>query len=334
MRDGFGREIDYARISITDRCNLRCVYCMPESGVRLLRHADILSYENILRICRVFTAVGIRKLRVTGGEPLVRRGAVGFIARLKQMEEVSVTLTTNGLLLSQAARELRDAGLDGVNISLDTLDPAAYRRITRGGDVRLVLAGIDAAIEAGIPVVKLNCVPLGEESRQDVLRVADLARELPIHARFIEMMPIGPGSAFAGVSNSRLRRWLAREYGDWTPLKEEGGNEKYGSGPARYGSLPGFRGKIGFISPLGECFCENCNRIRLTATGLLRPCLNQPEGISLLPSLADGDDGRLFADIRQAILNKPERHDFLTFLTQKAPRAVLPGTATMSQIGG
>jgi cyclic pyranopterin phosphate synthase len=328
MRDRFGREIDYARISITDRCNLRCIYCMPESGIPLVRHADILSYEEVLRICRAFAALGIRKLRVTGGEPLVRKGAVGFIARLKQMEEVSVTLTTNGLLLSKAARELRDAGLDGVNVSLDTRDPSAYSRITRGGDVRLVLAGIDAAIEAGIPVVKLNCVPLGEESRQDVLQVANLARDLPVHVRFIEMMPIGPGSAFAGVCNSRLRRWLEREYGDWTPLEDnsDNSNERYGHGPAQYGSLPGFRGKIGFISPLGECFCESCNRIRLTAAGLLRACLNRTEGVSLLPALADGSDGRLLADIRAAIWDKPERHDFIT--RKEADRG------TMFKIGG
>ncbi|MDR1622746.1 MAG: GTP 3',8-cyclase MoaA [Synergistaceae bacterium] len=324
MRDRFGREIDYARISITDRCNLRCVYCMPESGVKSLRHEDILSYENILRICRVFAALGIRKLRVTGGEPLVRKGAVSLIARLKQLEGVFVALTTNGILLPKTARELRDAGLDGVNISLDTRNPSAYSRVTRGGDVRLVLAGIDAAIEAGIPLVKVNCVPFGEESRLDVLQVAALARDRPVHVRFIELMPMGPAvKVFAGVDNGRLREWLEREYGNWTPL--EGGLNK-GDGPARYGSLPGFQGKIGFISALSECFCESCNRVRLTATGLLRPCLNRAEGVSLLPALSDSDDGRLLADIRGAILNKPERHDFTTH--KEASRGI------MSKIGG
>jgi cyclic pyranopterin phosphate synthase len=324
MRDRFGREINYARISITDRCNLRCVYCMPESGVKSLRHADILSYESILRICRIFAALGIRKLRVTGGEPLVRKGAVNFIARLKQLEGVFVTLTTNGLLLPETARELRDAGLDGVNISLDTRDPSTYCRVTRGGDVRLALAGIDAAIDAGIPLVKLNCVPLDEESRLDVLQVAALARDRPIHVRFIEMMPIGSAAkVFAGVENGRLREWLEGEYGDWTPL--EGGLNK-GDGPARYGSLPGFQGKIGFISALSECFCESCNRVRLTATGLLRPCLDRADSVSLLPALADSGDERLLADIRGAILNKPERHDFIT--RKEASRG------TMSKIGG
>jgi cyclic pyranopterin phosphate synthase len=325
MRDRFGREIDYARVSITDRCNLRCVYCMPESGVKLLRHADILSYENILRICRVFAALGIRRLRVTGGEPLVRRGAVGLIARLKELDGVSVTLTTNGLLLPETARELREAGLDGVNVSLDTRDPSAYRRLTRGGDVRRVLTGIDAAAEARIPLVKVNCVPLGEESREDVLRVAALARNRPIHVRFIEMMPIGTGGAFSGVDNGRLLEWLEREYGSWTPL-EDALHKDYGGGPARYGSLPGFQGKIGFISALSDCFCESCNRIRLTATGLLRTCLNRADGVSLLPALADPGDGRLFADIRAAILDKPERHDFTA--RKKIERG------TMSQIGG
>jgi cyclic pyranopterin phosphate synthase len=325
MRDRFGREIGYARVSITDRCNLRCVYCMPEEGVQSLCHADILSYENILRICRVFAALGIRKLRVTGGEPLVRKGAASLIARMKELEGVAVTLTTNGLLLPEMARELRESGLDGVNVSLDTRDPSAYRRLTRGGDVRRVLAGIDAAAEAGIPLVKVNCVPLGAESREDVLRVASLARDRPIHVRFIEMMPIGPGASFAGVDNGRLREWLEREYGRWTPL-ESRLNEGYGSGPARYGSLPGFRGKIGFIGAISECFCESCNRVRLTATGLLRPCLDRSDGVSLLPALASPDDGRLFADIRAAILDKPERHDFI--IRKEAARG------TMSRIGG
>jgi cyclic pyranopterin phosphate synthase len=325
MRDRFGREIDYARISITGRCNLRCVYCMPESGVKPLRRADILSYENILRICQVFAALGIRRFRVTGGEPLVRKGAMGLIARLKELKEASVTLTTNGLLLPEAARGLRDAGLDGVNISLDTLNPSAYLRLTRGGDVRRVLAGIDAAVEARIPLVKVNCVPLGEKSREDVLQVAALARNRPIHARFIEMMPIGQGTAFSGVDNGRLRGWLEREYGSWTPL-EDGLNGSYGGGPARYGSLPGFQGKIGFISALSDCFCASCNRIRLTATGFLRACLNRDGGVSLLPALAEPGDGRLFADIRAAILNKPERHDFT------ARREIERGT--MSKIGG
>jgi cyclic pyranopterin phosphate synthase len=288
-----------------------------------LRHADILSYENILRICRVFSALGIRKFRVTGGEPLVRKSAVDFIARLKQSVGVSVSLTTNGLLLQETARDLRGAGLDGVNVSLDTTDPSAYRRVTRGGDVRPVLAGIDAAIEAKIPLVKLNCVPLGEDGRQDVLQVAALARDRPVHVRFIEMMPIGPGAAFAGVSNSRLREWLEREYGDWTPLEN---GPAVGNGPARYGSLPGFQGKIGFISPIGDCFCETCNRVRMTATGLLRTCLNRAGGVSLLPALADPDDGRLRADVRAAILEKPERHDFIA--RKEASRG------TMSKIGG
>jgi cyclic pyranopterin phosphate synthase len=326
MQDRFGREIVYVRISITDRCNLRCVYCMPESGVKPLRHEDILSYENVLRICRAFAALGIRKFRVTGGEPLVRKGAVSLITRLKELEGVSVALTTNGLLLAETARELRGAGLDGVNVSLDTLNPSVYCRLTRGGDVRRVLAGIDAALEAGIPHVKVNCVPLGEESREDALLVASLARARPIHVRFIEMMPVGLGAAFAGVDNGRLREWLEREYGAWTPL-DSGPNEAlHESGPARYGSLPGFQGKIGFISALSDCFCESCNRVRLTAAGFLRTCLNRDDGVSLLPALADPDDGRLFADIRAAILNKPERHDFI--IQKEASRG------TMSKIGG
>jgi cyclic pyranopterin phosphate synthase len=193
--------------------------------------------------------------------------------------------------------------------------------VTRGGDVKLVLAGIDAAVEAGIPLVKLNCVPLDEESRQDVLQVAALARGRPIHVRFIEMMPIGPAKGYAGVESRCLREWLEGEYGAWTPDPLNKGD-----GPAQTGSFPGFQGKIGFISALSECFCERCNRVRLTSTGLLRTCLNRTEGVSLLPALADSSDERLFADIREAILDKPERHDFITH------KEALRGT--MSKIGG
>jgi cyclic pyranopterin phosphate synthase len=296
---------------------------MPESGVKPLRHEDILSYENVLRICRVFAALGIRKFRVTGGEPLVRKGAVSLIARLKNLEEVSVTLTPNGLLLADTAHELRRAGLDGVNVSLDTRNPSVYRRLTRGGDVQRVSAGIDVALEAGIPRVKVNCVPIGGESREDVLQVASLSRDRPLYVRFIEMMPVGLGVAFAGVNNGRLREWLEREYGAWTPMESDP-NE--GNGPARYGSLPGFQGKIGFISALSDCFCESCNRVRLTAAGFLRTCLNRDDGVSLLPALAAPDDEQLFADIRAAILDKPERHDFI--IRKEAPRG------TMSKIGG
>ncbi|GHS93354.1 cyclic pyranopterin monophosphate synthase [Synergistales bacterium] len=306
MLDRFEREINYARISITDRCNLRCVYCMPESGVRPLRHADILSYENILRICEVFSALGINKLKITGGEPLVRKGAVDLIACLKQIDGIScVTLTTNGHLLAEHAQKLKEIGLDGVNISLNTLEPSVYSNVTRGGDVNKALAAIDAAIDAGIPSIKLNCVPLGAESRRDVLQVAALARNRVIHVRFIEMMPIGAGFAFTGLSNGMVCEWIEREYGKWTPTEKS-----YGNGPAKYGALPDFRGKIGFISATSDCFCERCNRVRLTSNGFVRACLNQTDGVSLLPALSEADDDKLFYDIRTAILKKPERHNF------------------------
>jgi cyclic pyranopterin phosphate synthase len=324
MLDSSGREINYARVSITDRCNLRCVYCMPESGVEPMRHVDILSYENILRICKVFAAVGISRIKVTGGEPLVRRDAADLIGRLKRLEGIStVTLTTNGHALPEMAAKLRGAGLDGINISLDTLDPTYYNQLTRGGDVRIVLDGLSAALDAGIPV-KVNCVPVNKNSERHVLGVAALARRRPVHVRFIEMMPIGPvgfDEGCSGVSNEQVREWLECEYGPLMPLDGD-----YGSGPARYASLLGFQGKIGFISALSDCFCESCNRIRLTSNGFIRTCLNKTEGVNLLPALADPEDDYLLNLISEAIWNKPERHNFLSRTAERS--------CAMSMIGG
>lgn len=306
MRDGFGREINYIRLSVTDRCNLRCLYCMPEEGVGKLGHADILSYEQILRICRVLLSLGICHFKVTGGEPLVRRGCVGFVGALRALDGVqSVTLTTNGLLLAGCAARLREMRLDGVNISLDTLDPAAYRRITRLGSVEDVLAGLDAALAAGIPSVKINCVPIRGEQGQDLAAVAALARDRDVQVRFIELMPLGLGAEFQRMDNSEVRALLEKAFGPMAPC-----TERLGNGPAVYWSLPGFRGKIGFISALGDCFCPTCNRVRLTADGALKTCLHADDGIDLHAALAQPDDGALRELLRTAILGKEERHHF------------------------
>lgn len=326
MKDSFGREIDYLRVSITDRCNLRCIYCMPESGVEeILSHEDILSYEEIVRVCAAFAELGLKKVKITGGEPLVRKNAAGLVARIKSLSGIEqVTMTTNGVLLRQNVKELKAAGLDGVNISLDTLDPAVFRRITRFGNLAGVLDGLDAAVEAGIPSIKINCVPIAGINCGGAADLAALARERDIKVRFIEMMPVGLGANFRYVGGMEIRRMLEEAYGEMTPYVG-----KLGNGPSVYYTIPGFRGQIGFISAVTSCFCERCNRVRLTANGFLKTCLNFDVGTNLLPALREGDEALLQEAIRLTVLSKPQKHAF--FRNDGTLRAE---TKIMSQIGG
>jgi len=324
MIDHYGRDIDYARISITDRCNLRCVYCMPETGIDKVSCDDILSYEQIVRVCRVLARQGIRKLKITGGEPLARKDVPSLIACLKAIPGIEhVSLTTNGVSLAVVAQELTEAGLDSINISLDTLDPDRYRLLTRRGSVHDVLLGIAGAAAAGIQSIKINCVPIAGMNDQDLVSLAALAQNQDIHVRFIEMMPIGLGKQFRRVEPDLLRKLLEEAYGTMELYRG-----KLGNGPARYYSLPGFRGKIGFISAVSECFCEKCNRVRLTADGVLKTCLHLDEGVSLLPALSQDNDDLLKQQIGWAIRNKPAKHDFASEASWGMERRM------MSQIGG
>ncbi len=320
MLDGHGRNIDYLRISVTDRCNLRCRYCMPEEGVEWLPHGEILSYEDVVRLARVFVGLGVRHIRLTGGEPLVRRGLPALVAELRGIGGVeSVTLTTNGLLLEDSLPDLLAAGLSGVNISLDTTDENTFRRITRRSGVERVLSAVDACLEAGLPT-KLNCVPVAPE--EDLLSLAALARERPLAVRFIELMPIGEGRGMTCPSEGELRTLLEGAYGPLSPV--EG---KSGSGPARYFTLPDFEGQVGFISALSHQFCHGCNRVRLTATGHLKTCLQYDRGVALRPLLT-GTDGELANAIAAAIGQKPAAHQF------SSPRVEDGEGRIMSQIGG
>ncbi|GHV01817.1 cyclic pyranopterin monophosphate synthase [Spirochaetia bacterium] len=343
MQDAYGREINYARISITDQCNLRCVYCMPAAACvsaevlrpqqRQVPQDTYLSAAEILRIGTVFADLGIHDLRVTGGEPLVRSDAVDIVRSLKKIPDIRrVALTTNGQLLGNMAASLKPAGLDGINVSLDTLDAVAYRSITRGGDLALTLAGIDAALAAGFSPVKVNCVLLDRDRRDDALGIAALARDRDIRVRFIEMMPIGMGVNFAGVSGGEVRNILEEAYGPWEPA-----GAADGSGPARYGRFQGFREAIGFISPLSDRFCGKCNRIRLSSTGFLRSCLHGEAGINLRPALEQQDDVQLRDDIVSAVNSKAAGHRFsITADGQEQAEQAGPGAAPafMSQIGG
>ena len=323
MLDASGREIDYLRISITDRCNLRCVYCMPEGGVTSLAHGDVLSYEEIVRVVRLFARLGVRHLRVTGGEPMARRGCLSLIERLHAVEGIeTISMTTNALLLFGCVGWAREAGLDALNISVDSLNPDTYRAMTRGGDVRRVLAVIDDALALGMKV-KLNAVPVRGINDKDLVELASLARERPVPVRFIELMPVGCGASLTPVPGDEVRMMLESAYG---PLVEE--SEQQGFGPARYVRAAGFAGPFGFISPVSHAFCDRCNRVRLTADGFLKLCLNHTAGLNVRALLRGGiDDEALLAALREAVAAKPQRHGFGEEIGDREVRR-------MNEIGG
>lgn len=325
MTDQFQRTIDYLRISLTDRCNLRCTYCMPEEGVKWLPHAEILTYEEILRLCRVFADLGISKIKLTGGEPLLRKGLPHLVAGLKATEGICcVTLTTNGLLLADQLPALMEAGLDGVNISLDTLDPVQFKTITRREGLDRVLAGLDAALSYENLSVKLNCLPLGINDDQ-LISLAGLAKDRPLAIRFIELMPIGQGSGGTYRTEEGVRALLEGAFGPMMAY-----NGPMGNGPSHYFTLPGFAGKVGFISAMSHSFCHQCNRVRLTAQGFLKTCLQYEEGADLKPLLRrGGSDQELLALVADTIHKKPVHHRFREdgYIEKAECRG-------MSQIGG
>lgn len=306
MTDGYARTIDYLRISVTDKCNLRCRYCMPEEGIALLPHEELLTIEELYRVVRIMEGIGVRKVRFTGGEPLVRKNLVKLICDIHALSGIEeITMTTNGALLGERAKELKEAGLTGVNISLDTLNPRTFQAIT-GFDVhRQVMQAVDAALECGLRL-KINCVPCRELNETDIIPLARLAQEKPIDVRYIELMPMGCGKEFHGISSDEILQRLEAHYGDSAPSYEKRGN-----GPAQYYSFVGFQGKIGFISPMSHKFCSECNRVRLTSEGRLKLCLHYNHGIELKPLLRQkATDGDIAQAVRKALLQKPLEHDF------------------------
>ena len=304
MLDLNGRSIDYLRISVTDRCNLRCAYCMPEEGVEWMDHGKILRYEDILRLCRLFGALGVTKFKLTGGEPLVRKGLPTLVEGLKAIPTTqSVTLTTNGVLLADQLPALLDAGLDGVNVSLDTLDRARYAQVTRRDLLPRALEGLEAAANTPGLNVKVNCVPMGDDG-ENWAALAALAKDRPVAVRFIELMPIGLGKSLSPCTEEQVRGELERVYGPMEPW-----DGPLGNGPCRYFTLPGFAGKIGFISAMSHKFCHRCNRVRLTASGFLKTCLQYETGVDLAPLLAE-DDRVLLDAIQAAVEHKPAAHRF------------------------
>lgn len=325
--DSYHRPITYLRVSVTDRCNFRCVYCMPPQGVPWQPHTTIITYEEIRRVVEAAARLGVREVRLTGGEPLVRRDLPDLVQMLSKIEGIKdLSLTTNGILLNEMAEPLAKAGLMRVNISLDTLLPEKFVRITRGGSIQQVWDGIAAAEKWGLLPVKINMVVMRGVNEDELLSFASLSRLHPWHIRFIELMPINnqspwgedfplPGETFFPIQE--MKEVL-------TPLNLEPTASAIGHGPAQVWQIAGAPGSVGFISALGEAFCQRCNRLRLTADGRLRPCLLSDLEIPLLPALRAGED--ILPYLLKAVQLKPEGHEL--------ELNHFPESRCMRQIGG
>jgi cyclic pyranopterin phosphate synthase len=325
--DSFGRRITYLRISVTDRCNSRCVYCMPLAGVPWKSHDEILRYEEIAEIVRVVAAEGVRAVRLTGGEPLVRPNLpelVGMLAAIPGIEDIS--LTTNGLLLEQQAEDLVKAGLKRINVSLDTMQPELFRRITRVGSIERVMRGLEAAEKCGLTPIKINMVVMRGINEDEIIPMARLSISRPWHVRFIELMPLGNQQPWGdGFPLPETMYYPIREIrAQLETLGLEPVPDKSGNGPAVEYHLHGAQGRVGMIAALGEAFCDTCNRLRLTADGYLRPCLMSAEEINLKEALRSGQP--ILPLIQQAVDVKPLGHELAS---RPAPEG-----RCMLQIGG
>lgn len=306
MLDRYGRVINYLRISVTDRCNLRCCYCMPE-GVQDVGMKNILTFEEIWEIVRTGVSLGITHIRITGGEPLVRKGCVNLIRGIREIPGVeTITMTTNGVLLGNYGKQLKKAGVDGVNISLDTLDPEEFYKITGKRELQEVLAGIRAAKTAGLPV-KLNAV---NRKELDPIPLVRYAQEENLPLRFIEMMPVGYGKKYVGRSNEELRETLEAVCGKAECMTNREELSRMGSGPAVYYQFSDLKVPVGFISAIHGKFCDTCNRVRLTAEGYLKLCLCYDEGEDLRRVLREGEKENLRTIMEQTIFRKPAAHCF------------------------
>lgn len=322
------RKIDYLRISLTDRCNLRCRYCMPYA-VTSVPMKDILTYEEICKIAEIAAKEGIRHIRVTGGEPLVRKGCTECVCLLKRIPGIeTVMMTTNGILLKENLPELVNAGIDGINISLDTLNSEKYKVITGYDGLYKVLESIQACVDAGIRT-KINVAAAREINESEILELAQISRDLPVDVRFIEMMPIGYGKEFHGLDNREVLKELRRQYPD---INEAEKIADAGYGPAKYFHIPGFLGRTGLISPIHGKFCEGCNRIRLTSTGKLKFCLCYEDGIELRSLIRSGKSTKQIEEelrkiFRETGKRKPKEHHF------EKPEKISE-TKRMNEIGG
>ncbi|MDD3306385.1 MAG: GTP 3',8-cyclase MoaA [Acetobacterium sp.] len=319
MKDNYGRKINYMRISITDLCNLRCVYCMPEEGIEKHPHQKNLTFEEILDLIKAGVSLGVNKIRLTGGEPLVRHGIVDLVRQIGEIPGINdLTMTTNGILLPKYAKDLKEAGLNRVNISLDTFDPVKFHQITRCGNLEDVLAGLAAARDAGMDPIKINTVLIKGFNDDEIETFVNYTKDEAVDVRFIELMPLGESSDFAEnkyLSNGEVLKRMPT----LNPLLEP---DK--TGPAEYYQLPGAKGRVGLINPISKHFCSECNRIRVTTDGKIKPCLHSDYEIDLVEL---HQAGKTYKEILlQAINEKPEKHHISEHETQSL--------RNMNQIGG
>lgn len=325
--DKFGRQINYLRISVTDRCNLRCIYCMPAGGIVHRAHDDILSFEEIHKIVKVAAGLGIQKIRITGGEPLVRKNLPLLIKKLRGIKALKeIALTTNGIYLSDYAHSLKMAGLDRINISLDSLMPEKFEKITRGGDLKAVLEGIESALSNGFSAVKINTVLIKGFNIDEIPAFADLTRRKAVHVRFIEYMStdleyISREEMYFSASDAKD---ICGSLGRLDPVYDEA------AATAKIFRIEGFRGTVGFISPVSNPFCSSCNKLRLTSDGRLRSCLHSSKAINLKRAIERGaSEQDLAIHFEEAVAMKPESHDL-----SEQPVRQIGENFSMCQIGG
>lgn len=326
LKDKHGRIISYMRISVTDRCNMRCAYCVPSDGFHSLAHSDILSYEEIFRVVRIASEIGVNKFRITGGEPLVRRGIVGLVKEMNSLEGVETTFTTNGLLLEETGSDLKEAGVRRLNISLDSLRPERLKEITRIDCYKQVMTGIEKAYQLGFDPIKLNVVAMKGVNDDEIADFVNLAKDRPFHVRFIEFMPMKENawdrSKFIPADE------IEEKIGNLFPLEKDP-NEKEGS-PSRNYVIKGYEGKVGVISPVSRHFCDSCNRIRLTSDGHLKSCLLREGEVDLkTPMRNDATDDEVRALIERAVMLKPSGH-----LLGDDETDISDSFRPMTQIGG
>lgn len=319
MKDRYNREINYLRISVTDRCNLRCLYCVPKDGTNHVSENEMLSFDEIVKVCNQAAKLGISGVKITGGEPLIREGIPELVRMIHNVEGIEhVTLTTNGTLLDRYMDELVKNGLDAVNISIDSLNPERYCELTRGGNLEDALRGLEASVNSGI-TVKTNTVLYPGNDWKDMIY---LAKDKPVYVRFIETMPIGMGDKYPGAFKEDILKFIG-DHG--LELHEE--NAIHGNGPAVYYKPEGYKGYIGIIAPLHGKFCGSCNRIRMSATGMIKPCLCYKEIYDMRKCIREGMDEDIEKLLIEAILSKPEAHSF-------SDKELITETRMMSEIGG
>ncbi|MCA0755008.1 GTP 3',8-cyclase MoaA [Paenibacillus sp. N4] len=330
LTDRFGRVHDYLRISVTDRCNLRCLYCMPEEGMEFTESENLLSYDQIVQVVEAGAELGITKLRITGGEPLIRPGLDGLIGRLSAIPGIKdIALTTNGIFLAKQAEALRAAGLNRVNISLDTLDPARFRFIARRGELKRVMEGIEAAAAVGFNPIKLNCVLLKGVNEDEIASFLKMAYEHPLHVRFIEYMPIGHADENWKKHYLPLSRVLEVAEREGYSIRRR--TNVHGNGPSDDWQMEGARGSFGLIHPISDHFCSTCNRLRLTADGSIKPCLYWVDELNVKDAFGSREAMKRL--LLRAMDIKPENHEMAAKLADQTLSHV-PTDRRMSQIGG